>query len=87
MKTFFFKYISDSGRIGFSASLTYNMTVKGAPVVFDKVITNAGRGYNNNTGAFTASVDGYYMIHYHALSEFGEVCFLINNNSFVKDDE
>jgi hypothetical protein len=73
-----------SNPIAFSVALTHNVTLtNGAHVTYDKILTNAGNGYNQNTGEFVVSVEGLYIIHYHALAAQGEVGTL---NDTIKPD-
>ena len=47
--------------MAFSAGLTHNMNISHAEtVVYDKVFTNIGGGYNNNTGIFNVPTAGIY---------------------------
>lgn len=51
--------------------------------MYDKIITNAGNGFDITTGDFVVPQDGTYMIHYNSLSELGMVClslFLYNSD-------
>ena len=57
-----------------SVGLTHNVTLPDSgAVIYDKIMTNAGNGYDKTTGDFVAPQDGSYIIHYHSLSELGEV--------------
>jgi len=40
-------------------------------IVFEHVEVNAGKGYNNNTGVFTAPEDGLYSFSVSITSDFG----------------
>ncbi|XP_076110292.1 uncharacterized protein LOC143079045 [Mytilus galloprovincialis] len=68
--------VDSSVKAAFCVSLTHNMTLNGDHVVYDKIITNVGNGYDANTGVFTVSVPGLYMIHYHALAQLGKRMWL-----------
>ncbi|XP_063442986.1 uncharacterized protein LOC134723297 [Mytilus trossulus] len=58
--------------IAFSAGLTKNISLpSGTNVMYDKIITNAGNGFDQTTGDFVVPQDGTYMIHYNSLSELG----------------
>ena len=43
-----------------------------APIVFKTVETNAGNGYNNSTGEFSAPKDGHYVFYCNILSQPGK---------------
>ncbi|XP_052814826.1 complement C1q-like protein 4 [Mya arenaria] len=49
--------------VAFTAQLTKSLSniQEGQEVMFDKVITNVGHGYDNNTGNFTAPYNGTYI--------------------------
>ncbi|KAL2082557.1 hypothetical protein ACEWY4_022375 [Coilia grayii] len=47
-------------RLSFSAALTRPQTTAGT-IVFNKILVNEGRAYNERTGMFTAPVDGRYF--------------------------
>ena len=49
-------------------------------VIFDKVITNNGKGYNRHTGQFTATRDGTYYFTTSFLSAKGNVHLQIMKN-------
>ncbi|XP_066285521.1 complement C1q tumor necrosis factor-related protein 3-like [Branchiostoma lanceolatum] len=53
-------------KTAFSVGLTVDMNVQqDTDVVFDKIFTNIGGGYNITTGRFTASVHGAYFFSFH----------------------
>ncbi|XP_078699822.1 uncharacterized protein LOC144926694 [Branchiostoma floridae x Branchiostoma belcheri] len=53
-------------KTAFSVGLTVDMNVqRDTDVVFDKVFTNIGGGYNVTTGRFTAPVHGAYYFSFH----------------------
>ncbi|KAJ8312028.1 hypothetical protein KUTeg_009401 [Tegillarca granosa] len=57
--------------VAFSASLSHpikNNKVKNYKVVFDKIITNEGHGYDSKTGIFTVPFDGLYVFHWTVLT-------------------
>ncbi|CAC5390900.1 C1QL [Mytilus coruscus] len=60
-------------KVAFCVSLTHNMMLNGDRVIYDKIFTNIGNGYDANTGVFTVSLPGLYMIHYHTLAQLGEI--------------
>ncbi|XP_063442987.1 uncharacterized protein LOC134723298 [Mytilus trossulus] len=76
---------ASSDKIAFCVSLTHNVTLNGDRVIYDKIFTNVGNGYDPNTGVFTVSVTGLYMIHYHALAELGETMWLdlYHNDKYI----
>jgi len=39
-------------------------------LIFDKILTSEGHGYDNNTGVFTAPLAGFYMFHVHIVSDY-----------------
>ncbi|XP_060557879.1 complement C1q-like protein 4 [Ruditapes philippinarum] len=61
----------DTGHfVAFSAGRTTNLNLnKDDVVIYDKVWSNAGNGYDNTTGVFTCPVAGVYSFMYHGLSE------------------
>lgn len=49
--------------VAFSAALTTTSTINAQQnVIFDKVITNVGNGYNKSSGKFTAPMKGLYFV-------------------------
>ncbi|KAK3609817.1 hypothetical protein CHS0354_029856 [Potamilus streckersoni] len=58
-----------SGVVAFSATLTKDITNLGieAPIIFDKVITNVGGGYDPRHGHFRAPVSGTYKFSFSIL--------------------
>nr|AZS54114.1 sialic acid binding lectin 8 [Ruditapes philippinarum] len=55
--------------VAFSAGLTHNVNISHAEnVVYDKVFTNIGGGYDNNTGIFNVPTSGIYVFQFHTLS-------------------
>lgn len=64
--------------------LTHNeSSAIGPNIVFDRVFTNVGRGFNVNTGVFTASVGGIYAFHYHALTQQGQEIWAELYHNFI----
>lgn len=51
--------------VAFFVGLTDNFgpVQQHTPIVFDKVITNEGSGYDSTTGKFTAPVNGTYQFN------------------------
>lgn len=49
--------------VAFSTALTTTSTINvNQNVVFDKIITNVGNGYDKSSGIFTAPISGLYFI-------------------------
>ena len=53
----------DQKKVAFFVGLgeSFGPVKKNTGVVFDKVVTNVGGGFSNETGRFTAPVDGTYI--------------------------
>ena len=62
---------STVSRVAFSAQLSNDVTSMGnnQPIVFDKVVSNIGNGYNEADGIFTASVAGTYVFTWTAFNK------------------
>ncbi|XP_045177710.1 complement C1q-like protein 4 [Mercenaria mercenaria] len=59
----------DSNEVAFSAGLTHDIAILHAEkVVYDKVFTNVGGGYDNTSGNFNCPVSGVYVFQFHALA-------------------
>ncbi|XP_033728851.1 complement C1q-like protein 4 [Pecten maximus] len=72
--------------IAFSAGLTNGTESHVATnVTYDKVFVNAGNGYNNQTGVFTAPLDGTYVFMFNTLSQTDRQLWLdlYHNNNYV----
>ncbi|XP_060593827.1 cerebellin-1-like [Ruditapes philippinarum] len=57
--------------IGFTACLSVSGDVKyerDQTIIFDKVFTNVGHGYNSHSGVFTAPRRGLYVFHLAAMA-------------------
>ncbi|XP_071175624.1 complement C1q tumor necrosis factor-related protein 4-like [Mytilus edulis] len=68
---------SASNPVAMTAGLTHDVSLpNGGTVVFNKVFTNLGNGYDSTTGYFVAPTDGVFLIHYFARSQSGHVIFL-----------
>merc|ERR1719239_972311 len=53
----------------FSAILTSYKTLSlNQVLIFDKIVTSEGHGYESHTGIFTTPVDGFYLFHVHLVS-------------------
>lgn len=52
--------------MSFSVGLSHHFS--GMTLIFDRVFSNRGGGYNPSTGHFTAKESGVYVFHFHALS-------------------
>jgi len=73
-------------KVIFSAYLSKDVTVSNRKiVVFDKLRTSLGGGYNTSTGIFTSPVAGYYMFEIHVMGQQDKAAdFLIyHNNNYV----
>ncbi|XP_076099269.1 complement C1q tumor necrosis factor-related protein 5-like isoform X2 [Mytilus galloprovincialis] len=69
--------------IAFTASLSATKSIgSGAVVPFDKVLTNEGKGFDPNTGIFTAPRKGFYQISATTMSAHGAYfhSYLMKNN-------
>ncbi|CAG2193791.1 C1QL [Mytilus edulis] len=69
--------------IAFTASLSATKSIgSGAVVPFDKVWTNEGKGFDPNTGIFTAPRKGFYQISATTMSPNGKYfhSYLMKNN-------
>ncbi|XP_052105938.1 complement C1q subcomponent subunit A-like isoform X2 [Mytilus californianus] len=69
--------------IAFTASLSATKSIgSGAVVKFDKVWTNEGKGYDPNSGIFTAPRKGFYQISATTMSPNGKYfySYLMKNN-------
>lgn len=63
-----------SNPVAMTAGLTQDVSLpNGGTVVFNKVFTNLGNGYDSTTGYFVAPTDGVFLIHYFARSKTGHV--------------
>ena len=61
LATNFIFTVAGQGEVVFSAGLTHDQNILHAEnVVFDKVFTNVGNGYNSTTGVFTCPMAGTY---------------------------
>ncbi|XP_063427930.1 complement C1q tumor necrosis factor-related protein 6-like [Mytilus trossulus] len=70
--------------IAFTASMSAPKSLTPLAIVkFDKVWTNAGQGYDTNSGFFTAPKKGYYQISTTVMSSHGKYF----NASLWKNDE
>ncbi|XP_063438663.1 heavy metal-binding protein HIP-like isoform X2 [Mytilus trossulus] len=59
-----------SSKVAFHAKLVHSITLgERQSVIFDHVITNAGKAYNQHTGHFTAPLDGTYFFACTFLSD------------------
>jgi len=45
-----------------------NQMSRNQVLIFDKIVTSEGHGYDNHTGVFTAPVDGFYLFHVHLVA-------------------
>ena len=66
---------SEGGGIAFSVTLTQADVVnlgQGQTVIYDKVISNLGKGYDVSTGIFRPSVAGWYVFSMTLMSSPGE---------------
>lgn len=59
------RQLPNQGTVAFTAVLTHllNNLRDNQNIVFDSVYTNAGNGYNEHDGVFTAPVSGVYAFH------------------------
>ncbi|XP_060557880.1 complement C1q tumor necrosis factor-related protein 4-like [Ruditapes philippinarum] len=61
--------VAGQGEVAFSAGLTHDQNILHAEnVVFDKVFTNIGNGYDATTGIFTCPMAGTYTFQFHTLA-------------------
>lgn len=77
-----------SNPIAFTAGLTKNITMQGGTnVIFDKIITNVGNGYDKRSGNFVAPQTGTYLVHYYSMSETNKVRYFIYYTAiFITND-
>ncbi|XP_052773537.1 complement C1q tumor necrosis factor-related protein 4-like [Mya arenaria] len=78
-----------NAEIAFSAKLTANLTHMAAnqTIVFDKVVTNFGSGYDPSTGHFRAAATGVYLLYTNILSEadnFIETELLVDGQALLE---
>lgn len=59
-------FTDSQSEISFSVGLSHHFT--GSNLIFDRIFSNRGGGYNPATGHFTAKDSGIYVFHFHALS-------------------
>ncbi|XP_045178996.2 complement C1q-like protein 4 [Mercenaria mercenaria] len=58
-----------TSEVAFSAGLTHDQTVLHAEtIIYDKVYTNVGGGYDATTGVFTCPTAGLYTFQFHTLA-------------------
>ncbi|KAL4218289.1 Complement C1q-like protein 3 [Mactra antiquata] len=80
-----------AGGVAFTAYLAHDVDPgRKQTIKFDKVITNDGNGYNNNTGIFTCPEDGVYLFSFflgqrgaHDGSMQMSAELVVNNNVMV----
>jgi hypothetical protein len=71
-------------KIAFHTMLTQDIALgESQTVIFEKVITNNGKGYNRHTGQFTATRDGTYYFTTSFLSAKGNVHLQMMKNAEV----
>nr|ALA16010.1 C1q-domain-containing protein-1 [Mytilus coruscus] len=87
LAVFILTSITVSGNpVGFHAnrgSTIFLDTARDQTVVYDKVITNVGNGYNSRTGIFTCPKGGLYSFSWTSLTPPGkrfETRFILNRN-------
>lgn len=69
---------SSHKNVAFSGSLTHAITTLGDKqvIVYDRVLTNVGNGYNPSLGHFTAPIKGNYFISVDAMGRPNELLSL-----------
>ncbi|KAJ8312037.1 hypothetical protein KUTeg_009410 [Tegillarca granosa] len=68
--------LNEFDHVAFSASLSHDITnnnIRNYKIVFDKIITNIGDGYDSNTGIFTVPYEGLYLFHWTILTRPGTI--------------
>jgi len=79
-------------KVAFHASLSYDKSIRGATsgqtVIFNRVDTNLGGGYNGTTGVFRAPVAGTYVfsltffMSYHTTDPSRGELHIVKNNGY-----
>ena len=70
-------YIVISGEdVCFTAYLSSHPGNVSSVIIYDRVITNKGSGYNTEDGVFTAPRDGMYLFIWNGVTIGGQTCLL-----------
>ena len=75
-----------SSGVAFTASRSYFFHSPIGLIIFDKIITNVGEGYNNSTGIFTCPCDGAYVFTWTHRTPSGYSCSVYLNINDAKQD-
>lgn len=68
-----FEVEAESNAVAFSAGLSRNLQLSHTEiVVYDRIYTNVGSGYDSNTGKFRCPTSGVYVFQFHSVANQGK---------------